>query len=222
MFCDVSCMRSWFWIVCRAWSLVVWSSGLLFCCSLLRLWPCSCCGSENVVCNSLKTKAFCAEYSAEIYIACRARSLVVWLSGFPVRFFVCDPARAVALRILSITPRKRKHSVLSIQRKLEICDCARNGWTYSRISAEYGIVKSTVFDIVRVINIRLAKLQTYGIFRVMERVRSRRVRITDIPLYLQSVSNFYIVLTWLQTQTFIVKCLLTSLRWVQDSDSDAS
>ena len=116
-------------------------------------------------------KAFCAEYSAKIYIVFRARLLLVWLSGFAVLFFVCDPARAVALRISSVTLRKRKRSVLSIQRKSEICDCARNSWTYLRISAEYGIVKSTVFDIVRVINIPLAKLQTYGKFRVMERVR---------------------------------------------------
>ena len=69
------------------------------------------------------------------------------------------------------TPRKRMRSMLSIQQKLEICDCARNGWTYSRISAEHAIGKSTVFDVVRMINVRLAKLQTYG------------VRITDIPLY---------------------------------------
>ena len=49
----------------------------------------------------------------------------------------------------SVTPRKRKRSVLGIQRKLEICDRTRNGWTYSRISAEYGIGKSTVFDIIK-------------------------------------------------------------------------
>ena len=30
---------------------------------------------------------------------------------------------------------------------------------------------------------RLAKLQTYGIFRFMDRVRSRHIQITDIPLY---------------------------------------
>ena len=47
------------------------------------------------------------------------------------------------------TPQKRKRSVLSIRQKLEICDRARNGWTYSRISAEYGIGKSTVFDIIK-------------------------------------------------------------------------
>ena len=47
------------------------------------------------------------------------------------------------------TPQKIKHSVLSIRQKLEICDRTRNGWTYSRISAEYGIGKSTVFDIIK-------------------------------------------------------------------------
>lgn len=39
--------------------------------------------------------------------------------------------------------------MLSIQQKLEICDHTRNGWTYSWISAEYGIGKSTVFDIIK-------------------------------------------------------------------------
>ena len=34
---------------------------------LLHLWPCLHCGSENVVCNSPKMKALCAEYSAEIW-----------------------------------------------------------------------------------------------------------------------------------------------------------
>ena len=33
------------------------------------------------------------------------------------------------------------------------------------------------------LNIHLAKLQTYGIFRFMDRVWSRRVWITDIQLY---------------------------------------
>ena len=96
-------------------------------------------------------------------------SLAVRFCCFAVPFFVCDPACAVVLRMSSVTPRKRKRSMLSIQRKLEICDCVRNGWTYSQISAEYGIGKSTVFDIICMINMCLARLQTYGIFRVMDR-----------------------------------------------------
>ena len=78
----------------------------------------------------------------------------------------------------SVTPQKRKCCVLSIQQKLEICDHSRNGWSYSWISAEYGIGKLTVFDV----HLGLAKLQTYRIFRVTDRVQSRHVRITDIPL----------------------------------------
>ena len=35
------------------------------------------------------------------------------------------------------------------------------------------------------INVRIAKLQTYGTFRVTDRVWSQHVRITDIPLYAQ-------------------------------------
>ena len=63
---------------------------------------------------------------------------------FYCHLFICDPACAVVLRMLSA---KRKRCVLNIQQKLEICDHSRNGWSYSRISAEYGIGKLTVFDI---------------------------------------------------------------------------
>ena len=35
--------------------------------SLLHLWPCLRCGSEDVVCNSSKTKALCAEYKLQTY-----------------------------------------------------------------------------------------------------------------------------------------------------------
>ena len=49
-------------------------------------------------------------------------SLAVRFCSFAVLFFVCDPACAVVLRMSSVTPRKRKRSVLSIRRKLEICD----------------------------------------------------------------------------------------------------
>ena len=49
----------------------------------------------------------------------------------------------------SVTPQKRKRSVLSILQKFEICNRARNGWTYSQISADYGIGKSTVFNIIK-------------------------------------------------------------------------
>ena len=86
-------------------------------------------------------------------VFCRARSLVVWL--FQVLlfcrhlFFICDPACAVVLRMSSVTPQKRKRCVLSIKQKLEICDRSRNDWSYSQISAEYGIGKSTVFDIIK-------------------------------------------------------------------------
>ena len=62
-------------------------------------------------------------------------------------FIICDPACAVVLRRSSVTPQKRKRCLLSIKQKLEICDRLRNGWSYLRISAEYGIGKSTVFDI---------------------------------------------------------------------------
>ena len=76
----------------------------------------------------------------------RAWSLVVWLFQILLfchhLFFICDPACAVVLRMLSVTPQKWKHCVLSI------------------------------------------KLQTYGIFIVTDRVQSRHVQITDIPLYL--------------------------------------
>ena len=73
-------------------------------------------------------------------------------------FFICDPACAVVLRMSSVTPQKWKCCVLSIQQKFEICDCFRNGWSYSRISAEYGVGKSTVFDInMSMINMCLAK-----------------------------------------------------------------
>ena len=76
-------------------------------------------------------------------VFCRAWSLVAWLFKFCCSF-ICDPACAVVLRMSSA---KQKRCVLSIQQKLEICDRSRNGWSYSQISAEYGIGKLTVFDI---------------------------------------------------------------------------
>ena len=182
MFHDVSCARNWLWIVCHARSLVVWLSGLLFClisssfvtllalwfwechlylpesesvlcwefsrnlyslpcsivgssavwfcCSLLRLWPCSRSGSENLDCNSSKTKVFCAEYSAEIgHLWFREE----WLDLFANHSRVWDCK----------------------------VDCVRHCRCYKHSPCQ---------------------ASDLGIFRVMERVRSRCVRITDIPL----------------------------------------
>ena len=57
----------------------------------------------------------------------------------------------------SATPRKWKRSLLSIQQKLESCDRARNGRTYSQISGEYGIDKCAPCEASDLRNI-----QTYG------------------------------------------------------------
>ena len=119
-----------------------------------------------------------------------------WLSGFAVlllqtkKRFSSSFVPLLALRMSSVTPRKRKRSVLGIEQKLEICDRARNGWTYSRFSAVLCVKIHSICVYLCIINMRLVKLQTYGIVRVMDRVRSRRVRITDIPLYhISSSSN---------------------------------
>ena len=44
-------------------------------------------------------------------------------------------------------------------------------------------IKDCLFMVSSTWEMHLAKLQTYGIFRVTDRVRSRHIRITDIPLY---------------------------------------
>ena len=112
-------------------------------------------------------------------------ALNCWQFGFQALVFcrhlvfICDLACTVDLRMLSISPQKRKRSVLSVQQKFEICDCTRNDWTYSRISAEYGIGKSTVFNIIKSDN----KLKAFQSQLQLEDCMKTRciVRMADFP-----------------------------------------
>ena len=51
--------------------------------------------------------------------------------------------------VSSVTSKKRKCAVLSIEQELEICEYVKAGWSCARISSDYGSGKSTISDIVK-------------------------------------------------------------------------
>ena len=52
---------------------------------------------------------------------------------------------------------KRKHTTLTLSEKLKVVELRDKGWSYTKLSAEFGIGKSTVHDIVK----QKDKLQTF-------------------------------------------------------------